>query len=536
MIDRHSVTNALAASDLAYRDYHHSKANSKTSLDPAYKFLKAIDTPMGLRAKVWMNPNNGKVIVGVRGTSSLKEAKIDIGMNFHKAWDELAEQLDKDFDILVETASIVSVDFTGHSLGGAIADIGARDTKSKFPFLNISNITVGAPLVSSDNFPGIEELHIRREGDVIGALANLSGKNSRNVLTLPKLPQDWTSILSRILPVVGGPLSLAQSIQQNHSLDNYMDIAPVLPQFSNGSIAVDSTSGNNPDPDPVVLQTEDPAASVPVDATVNSDSSKNINANEENVEQQKQDQAVSVENLMQDENMDDVSPAPAPQTQTQIQTEAQAEPQPPAPEPLKLNEGLASILQAAGTGLSKGLDALKDIEKQKDEKNFLDDQRKLFKDLNGEQITPYDGSKLDQLILGSLDQFFDTSHYRKRDFFEPKSGWYDSEHTDSFGNHTYLGDKATDSFKDYYSKNAKTSPIYWMDVQHKDDLINKLIGFGEDYTDARTFIEREVGTKFNPEIAGAYESFKSGMDKGKQIYKLINEKGIDPRGLYNIVA
>ena len=71
------VHDHVAAASLAYKDENESDIDDKIKLSEGWQFHKSIQGKSGVKLKIWVSPKNGNVMMGFRGTSSIKELKLD---------------------------------------------------------------------------------------------------------------------------------------------------------------------------------------------------------------------------------------------------------------------------------------------------------------------------------------------------------------------------------------------------------------------------------------------------------------------------
>lgn len=116
---------------------------------------------------VFKNDEDGHIVVSFRGTNSFANWQ-KRNLDFHKrddghgnmvhggfksAWDELKPTLDQDlFDIFGQHEFMNNVTFTGHSLGGAIAQLATADySETQNPKL-VDGVTFASPVVGDQGF------------------------------------------------------------------------------------------------------------------------------------------------------------------------------------------------------------------------------------------------------------------------------------------------------------------------------------------------------------------------------------------------
>jgi hypothetical protein len=259
------IEDHVAAADLAYKDVSTSDIVDKVQLDAGWKPLKTIDTAQGLRCKVWMSPENGNVLVAFRGTQSIKEAKIDVTMGktafqggkgvdighvhrgFGDSWKEMERRLTAELDGLKEVYCLkdgTTLQFTGHSLGGALADLATTFYADKYPKVQIVSTTLGAPTVGDSKYAeysrsltNVSRTRIVGPGDPVAGtkIPGLEHTENEHVIRLTKTPEKKKTKLSKLWGAIKAGVSwaapgLAMTMQgvnaaeegvASHSLDNY---------------------------------------------------------------------------------------------------------------------------------------------------------------------------------------------------------------------------------------------------------------------------------------------------------------------------
>ena len=119
-----------------------------------------------LAFNVLQNKEDGHVVVAFRGSMNFENWKrnldfrrVDDGRGntvhhgFKSAWDDLKPYVDKElFDIFGQNAFTNNVTFTGHSLGGAIAQFATADYASTQNPRLVDGVTFAAPVVGDDGF------------------------------------------------------------------------------------------------------------------------------------------------------------------------------------------------------------------------------------------------------------------------------------------------------------------------------------------------------------------------------------------------
>ena len=167
------VEDHVAAAGLAYDEDHVSDINDDIKLSEKWTFLKKIDGASGCRCKIWVSKENGNVLVGFRGTQSIAEAKIDADIgykgfntwsgdargNIHKGFargfDDIKIQLDNEIRVLRDMGYMpkgTTLQFAGHSLGGALSDIASTYYGAMLPDVQIVTTTIGAPMTGDKDW------------------------------------------------------------------------------------------------------------------------------------------------------------------------------------------------------------------------------------------------------------------------------------------------------------------------------------------------------------------------------------------------
>jgi pimeloyl-ACP methyl ester carboxylesterase len=116
---------------------------------------------------VFQSDDDGHVVVSFRGTNSfdnwkkrnLDFRKVDDGRGnmvhagFKSGWDLLKPRVDQDlYDIFGQNAFTNNVTFTGHSLGGAIAQLATSDYSATQDSRLIDGVTFASPVVGDEGF------------------------------------------------------------------------------------------------------------------------------------------------------------------------------------------------------------------------------------------------------------------------------------------------------------------------------------------------------------------------------------------------
>ncbi|MDF0673253.1 MAG: calcium-binding protein [Nitrospira sp.] len=178
MISETQAQTFLAASSLAYQPAGPSPGSG-------YQFLRAFpDAGTGFLALVYRNLDTNKCIVAFTGTQpSFQDAYSDLNLG----WPQWAANKGPLFDFLAELRSngnLNQVDFTGHSLGGALAQYAAYDYSNETNHAPLTLTTFNAfggvqgivqnlapgQGYDSARLAGIEVNHFRAAGDMVSRL------------------------------------------------------------------------------------------------------------------------------------------------------------------------------------------------------------------------------------------------------------------------------------------------------------------------------------------------------------------------------
>lgn len=160
------IEDHVAASSLAFKENNSSDLDDDIKLSEGWHHYKTIDATNGLRYKIWVSPSNGNVLVSFRGTQSIKEALIDatfgsttfksakgidighVYKGFGDAWNQMSEQMTAEMRYLQNTTFLKdgsTLQFTGHSLGGAMADLASTFYADMFPNVQVIETSIAAP-------------------------------------------------------------------------------------------------------------------------------------------------------------------------------------------------------------------------------------------------------------------------------------------------------------------------------------------------------------------------------------------------------
>lgn len=252
------IEDHLAAASLAYKKENDSDMNEKVKLSGGWEIYKIIKGPHGTQMKMWVSPTNGNVLVAFRGTSSLSELKLDINMGsdvflnssgdkvgyiyrgFNTAWKDFKEKLEVHLRVLKETGFLKdggNLEFTGHSLGGAVAEIAGTYFSDVYPTLKVTQTSIAAPSSGDRNFgdysrsrPNLDRIRIVSKGDPISntKLPGMDFVEKENVIELQRSKKNKNAVLeglkaigSVVFPIGTLLASGVEESYQNHMLENY---------------------------------------------------------------------------------------------------------------------------------------------------------------------------------------------------------------------------------------------------------------------------------------------------------------------------
>lgn len=266
------VEDHVAAASIAYKKENFNDAADKVKLDQAWQFYKSIEGRSGVKLKIWVSPNNGNVLVSFRGTSSAKEMKLDamvgseifrnakgenvgyVYKGFGVGWDDIKSQLEDELKILKQTSYIPDgsvLQFSGHSLGGSLAEIASTYFSDVYPQVMVTETSIGAPSSGDSHFgdysrsrPNLQRTRIVAPGDPIANtklpgmdfvekqnVINFMSKNKKGPGT--KLWDAFVTKLSMTSPALAVANHLYDSYN-NHTLSSYTDT--LVKDFQDSSI------------------------------------------------------------------------------------------------------------------------------------------------------------------------------------------------------------------------------------------------------------------------------------------------------------
>ena len=175
MISENQAQTLLTASSLAYQTVGPSPGSG-------YQFLQAFpDTGTGFLALVYRNPDTNKCIVAFTGTQpNFQDAYSDLNLG----WQQWSNNKDPLFQFLAALKAdpelgLEQVDFTGHSLGGALAQYAAYEyfnetNRASFTLTTFNAFGgvqgIGVANYESTPLAGIDVNHFRVASDMVSRL------------------------------------------------------------------------------------------------------------------------------------------------------------------------------------------------------------------------------------------------------------------------------------------------------------------------------------------------------------------------------
>lgn len=188
----------------------------------------------------------GFCIVAFRGTESMRDVRIDLSIwpieidgyrvhrGFYSQWAALKPSL---MQLMQKCPKKVYV--TGHSLGGAVANLAALDMAREFPTKQVMVVTFGSPRVGNLDFVREYDKHVFqsvrvvRKSDPIPLVPPLPfykhpecgcKRYDDNDMVIP--PDRWEGVFSRwgltFLNMMGSVFGLTKRPSKHHSMDAYM--------------------------------------------------------------------------------------------------------------------------------------------------------------------------------------------------------------------------------------------------------------------------------------------------------------------------
>jgi hypothetical protein len=254
--DQAWLSNHAAASSLAYKKQVYSVFSDKAQLDKTWRHHRTIQSNMGVKCNIYVNERTGGVMVAYRGTSSAKEAKIDLMVGkekffnqsgvqfgevyrgFGNAFEEILPTLKNELELLYDTTYMrkAPLEFTGHSLGGALSDLSATYFGDLYPDTKVINTTFASPSVGDEGYinhaqqlQNVFRTRVICLGDPISnvKIPGTDFTEQRNVLEITSERKGWkkavidiTKALGGIVPNIG--LRVAEAKRQ-HSIDTIID-------------------------------------------------------------------------------------------------------------------------------------------------------------------------------------------------------------------------------------------------------------------------------------------------------------------------
>lgn len=250
------VHDHLAAASLTYKDENESDMDDKIKLSEGWQIHKTIEGKSGIKLKIWVSPKNGNILVGFRGTSSLKEMKLDatvgsasfqnvkgdnvgyIYKGFAVGWEDIKPTLEREMKALRATSYIPdgsTLQFAGHSLGGAIAEIASTYFADAYPNVKVAETSIATPTSGDKHFGeysrsrlNLQRMRIVAAGDPL-ANVRLPGMdyvekiNVLNFVHTKKSKAGWEAFkkaVGIVMPSVAIGNQLYDSYA-NHSLTSY---------------------------------------------------------------------------------------------------------------------------------------------------------------------------------------------------------------------------------------------------------------------------------------------------------------------------
>ena len=116
------VQDHVAAASLAYKAENESDMDDKIKLSEGWQIHKTIEGKSGVKLKIWVSPKNGNVMIGFRGTSSMKEMRLDASLGstafqnvrgenvgyvykgFAQGWEDIKPALEREMNVLRATS------------------------------------------------------------------------------------------------------------------------------------------------------------------------------------------------------------------------------------------------------------------------------------------------------------------------------------------------------------------------------------------------------------------------------------------------
>ena len=264
------VEDHVSAASIAYKKENYNDPSDKIKIAKGWEFYKTIKGRSGVQLKIWISPKTGNVMAAFRGTSSLKELKLDamvgstifrnskgenvgyVYKGFGVAWDDIKTQLADELKILENTNYIKDgtvLQFTGHSLGGSLSEIAATYFSDAYPKVQVVETSIGAPSTGDVHFgdysrsrDNLQRVRIVAPGDTIAnvKLPGMDFVERNNVINFKdkrgkgsKLWSTFVSSIAKTSPALAIGNQLYDSFN-NHTLQSYTDI--LVKDFQDSSV------------------------------------------------------------------------------------------------------------------------------------------------------------------------------------------------------------------------------------------------------------------------------------------------------------
>jgi len=263
------VQDHVAAASLAYKEENESDMDDKIKLSEGWQIHKTIEGKSGIKLKIWVSPKNGNVMVGFRGTSSMKEMRLDASLGstafqnfkgenvgyvykgFAQGWEDIKPALEREMKVLRATSYVPdgsTLQFAGHSLGGAMAEIASTYFADVYPNVKVAETSIAAPTSGDKHFGeysrsrlNLERMRIVAAGDPVAnvKLPGMDYVEKNNVLNFShakKSKASWDAfkkVVGNVMPSVAIGNQLYDSYK-NHSLGSYEET--LMQNFQDESI------------------------------------------------------------------------------------------------------------------------------------------------------------------------------------------------------------------------------------------------------------------------------------------------------------
>lgn len=264
------VEDHVSAASIAYKKENYNDPSDKIKIAQGWEFYKTIKGSSGVQLKMWISPKTGNVMCAFRGTSSLKELKLDatvgstlfrnssgenvgyVYKGFGIAWEDIKSQLEDEMKLLKNTNYIQDgsvLQFTGHSLGGSLSEIAATYFSDAFPKVQVVETSIGAPSTGDTHFGdysrsrnNLQRVRIVAPGDSIAnvKLPGMDFTEKSNVINFKdkrgkgaKLWSTFVSSLAKTSPTLAIGNQLYDSYNK-HTLQSYTDT--LVKDFQDSSI------------------------------------------------------------------------------------------------------------------------------------------------------------------------------------------------------------------------------------------------------------------------------------------------------------